>query len=64
MISFSEGLLAAIMSVRGNERIIINAFAAVFAKQNAVFLKKAYKERGGDALVAVHKAVILRHKIK
>ena len=64
MISFSEGLLAAIMSMRGNERIIINAFAAVFIKQNAGPLKKANEQCGGDALVAVHKAVILRHKIK
>ncbi len=46
------------------ESIVVDAFASVLAQKNFVLVQKTDKHCGGDALVAVHEAVVFGDKIK
>lgn len=49
---------------QGHKGIVINALFLISAQQKAVALQETDKKRGGDALVAVHEAVVLGDKIQ
>ena len=58
--SFSSGLLSAIIKVSA-KRVVANSFTAILSVEDPIGVKEPEKERGCNALIAIHKKMILHN---